>query len=83
MAKKKRRRPRKRAVTQEQTVQQLRRFQALLDKWLDEQDAITKRQVLAQQKIRQYRKKVKYYQERLEDQAGEAAKALRSIQLEK
>lgn len=82
MAKKKRKKPRTRAYNQKQTVELLRRNQANLDKWLDEQDALTKRQVLAQKKIKQYREKVKYYQSRLEEQAGEAARALRSIDLE-
>jgi len=82
VAKKKRKAPRKRAINQEQVVEQLRRYQRLLDEWQDEQARLVKAMGASQEKIKQYRKKVKYYTERLEASAGEAAKALRSIQLE-
>jgi hypothetical protein len=81
MPKKKRRPPRKRAINQQQTVEQLRRFQRLLNKWLDEQEALVGRQVLTQQKIKQYRDKVDYYQRRLENEALTSDRPLRSINL--
>lgn len=79
---KKRRSPRKRALTQAQVIEQLRRYQRLFGQWLDEQGKLVKRLAEAQRRIKKYRDKTLYYQDRLEEQAGDAVRALRAIQVD-
>lgn len=82
MAKKKKRRsPRKRAVNLEQTIEQLDRFQARLDVWLDKQGGLVDEMARIQRKIKTYRRKVNYYKSRLEEAGVDGRRELRSIQL--
>jgi len=78
---KRRRKPLKRALTPEQTRAQLVRYDRLLDRALDRQQALLTRQMKNQNRITKYRSKLRYYRERVaelaEAQTGRPARAVR------
>lgn len=79
---KRRRRPLKRALTPEQTRAQLVRYDRLLDRALDRQQALLTRQIMKNQnRITKYRSKLRYYRERVQEltevQTGRPARAIR------
>lgn len=61
----------------------LRRHQANLERWLDEQEKIVKRAAMAQRKITFYRTKTRYYRARVAElEDTDIGRALRSIDLD-
>lgn len=78
---KRRRKPLKRALTPEQTRAQLARYDRLLDRALDRQQALLTRQMKNQNRITKYRSKLRYYRERVQElteaQTGRQARAVR------